>query len=154
MRTLNWYLDKAREKQGFKSDRQLALALSGVHSLVTSYRRMKAYPSPEMMVKLANYADVPVEIALADLGYWTNFDTEAAPAYKKMAEIVAKAKNYAAAVIIGTGVVTSGFTGSFSESASADDTLLSRHDDAQKIYIMGNICDLYVLSLKNCFVLM
>lgn len=138
-RTVNWYLDKALEKQGFKSDRQLSIALCDQPSVVNKYRKMIAAPSPQNMIKLAEFAEVPKEVALADLGYWTNFDTAAAPVYEEMASIVAKAKGYAAAAAILAFTSLAGLPGVSSNSAKA--TTLP-HDTTQpirSIYIMGNL---------------
>ena len=140
MRTLIWYLDEAKEKQGFTSDRQLNHALGATGSLVTRYRSNKMAPSPKMMVKLAELAGVPPEIALADLGYWTNFDSEAADVYHEMASIVAKAKGFAAATIIGTGLLTASIAADFEPTAHAEVMAPVRDITSPNMfYIMGNI---------------
>ncbi len=131
MRTINWYLDEAKEKQGFKSDRQLGTAIGGAPETISKYRKYKAAPSPEKMVKLAELAEVPEEVALADLGYWTNFDTPAAPVYKKMSEIVANAVKYTAASVAGFAMVSAAFT-------SPADASEPRHTVSGSLYIMGN----------------
>lgn len=98
MRTLNWYLDKAKENHDLKSDRSLSQALNAGANMVCQYRKLKSYPSPEMMIEIAKLADVPEEVALADLGYWSHFDTKAASVYKKMADTMSEMKGMAAGV--------------------------------------------------------
>jgi transcriptional regulator with XRE-family HTH domain len=83
------------KKRGISSQRKLGIELGLSSNTVNFWMQEKAFPSPPIMVKLARLAEVPREIALADLGMWANFDTEAAPIYARMAEKFAEMSGFA-----------------------------------------------------------
>lgn len=71
MHTIDWYLDQAREKSGAKSDRQLSEMMGYSSKIVCQLRNNPKFnPSDEMMIKIADIANVERETALLDLGYW------------------------------------------------------------------------------------
>lgn len=81
MKTIDFYLDKARENQGLKSDRDLCKALGLSNGAITQIRTGRSWPSDETMVSLAKLADVTPEQALLELSYW-RAEGEARETYK------------------------------------------------------------------------
>jgi hypothetical protein len=87
---LDWYLDEARTAIGAPSDRQLALALRVDTASLSAYRTKRAWPSPEVMVRLAELAKVSPEVALAQLASWRYPDV---PTYTNIVELVRAVEN-------------------------------------------------------------
>lgn len=84
-RDIIWYLDTAKARQGFKSDRQLSSALGYSSAVAHQLRSRFTPPSDETMVKLATMAGVPASEALMDLNIWRSKSTEVRSAYEKIA---------------------------------------------------------------------
>lgn len=70
MKTIDDYLELAKEKQGLKSDRQLGRALEFKSQSISFWRHRKTIPSDENMVELAKLAGEDPETALLELAYW------------------------------------------------------------------------------------
>lgn len=69
-RTLPWYLDTAKARCEIATDRALADRI-GVHqSQVVLYRKRHMTPSTTPMIRLAEAAGVPAEVALIDRALW------------------------------------------------------------------------------------
>ena len=83
MRDYNYYLDKAKEVNGFKSDVQINRALGFKGSMASQLRNGKTHLSDESMFKLAKLADENPLIALVDLNFMRT-DGEAKKSYKKL----------------------------------------------------------------------
>lgn len=86
------YIDAAKERNGYKSDRALdrALALSG--AAVSHWRTGRSFPTDDTMVKLADLAGIDRRAAMLDLCIWRT-----AGAARKVFEDIAKT---AAAVLL------------------------------------------------------
>ncbi len=84
MRTIDYYIDLAREKQGFKSDNQLGKALNFAGSGISNWRVKKAFPSDEKMIELARLAGVNDLVALMDLQIWKAENDDTRAAYKQI----------------------------------------------------------------------
>ena len=69
-RTIDWYIDRALERQGFKSDLQLAKAMGFKGSGVSNWRLKKAWPSEEKICELATLAGIDAQVAVIDLALW------------------------------------------------------------------------------------
>lgn len=86
MRSLDDYLDLAKQNTGVKSDRELSKKFGG-HQTIHQWRVRKALPSDEKMVLLAEMACIPEDEALAELGFWRSVsrnETHAAQVYRRM----------------------------------------------------------------------
>ena len=70
MRTVDFYLDEARKRGGFTSDRSMDKGLGLTPGAVCSYRIKRAWPSDETIIKLAKIAGISPEAALLDLNVW------------------------------------------------------------------------------------
>lgn len=70
MSDINNYIDAAIEKQGFKSDRELSIALGFKTSGVSFWRTGRAFPNDDKMIQLAKMADLNPVDALMDLNTW------------------------------------------------------------------------------------
>lgn len=70
MKTLTAYLDRARNRAGLKSDRQLSLALGHTGPTVWRYRGGRDFPDDETMIKLAELGELPIDKAIIDLNIW------------------------------------------------------------------------------------
>ena len=96
---LDWYMNRARENNGLKSDRQLAVRLG--MSNIGQWRRPERHdvPSMEAMLKLAKLAKVPPEMALVHRDLWeaTYKTPEAVPIFKK---ILKSLPQYAATLLM------------------------------------------------------
>ena len=92
------YLDRARERAGFTSDRQLAVAVGVAQNTLRQYRIGLAAPSPERMLRLAELAEVPAERALVDAFSWR---ADGPKSRAVMAQIMAMVQGSAAALVLG-----------------------------------------------------
>ena len=101
MLTIRDYLDIAKRRQGFTSDRQLSLALGFAGTSVHAFASHRAWPSDETMVKLAHLAGMDPLQALVDLNVWRAKSPEAVSLYQKLSDLVQKSKNIAAALLVG-----------------------------------------------------
>ena len=63
------YINKAKEKQGIKSDREFCRQLGLTHSTITAYQN-GSFPNDETMIKIAEMAGVNHYQALVDLNIW------------------------------------------------------------------------------------
>lgn len=74
MLTFRDYMDKAKDYQGFPSDRQVALSLGITTAAVSKFCKGKEFPSQETVLRLANLAGVKPEAALIDFNLWKTID--------------------------------------------------------------------------------
>lgn len=127
MRTINEYLDLAKEKQELTSDRKLAEALDSSHGMVSNYRLGRAFPSEEIMVKIAELAGLNPVIALIELHEARNFDNPAATIYQQMKTALVSGKKIASyALVAGAMGLSSGVD--WEPTATAEDgTLAPKH---------------------------
>lgn len=72
MRTIDQYIDLARKNAEIKSDRELSTALGFRSNTVSHWRTKRAWPSDDMILRLADLAGVDEKTAILDLGIWTN----------------------------------------------------------------------------------
>jgi hypothetical protein len=70
MRSLTWFLDTARARAGSPSDAELSRRLELESAAVRQYRARRAFPSDDVMLKLAALCDVSPEEALCELNVW------------------------------------------------------------------------------------
>lgn len=70
MRTIDDYIDLAKQNHGWKADGQVGKELGTNHSHISSWRTKRSWPSDEKMVELADLANIPRAIALLELNYW------------------------------------------------------------------------------------
>lgn len=80
MRDLNFYLTRAIERSGVKSDRQLSHLLGLANNAVNVYKSKGVLPNDETMIKLSKLAGVDPALALIDLSIWRT-DGEAKKTY-------------------------------------------------------------------------
>ena len=103
-RDINWYMDTAKKNAGIKSDRKLAAALE--LSTVSKWRDPYRHVVPEQsaMVRLANMAGIPQEIALIERDIWeANFKApETVPFYENIKKALKETGRYAAVIAIAT----------------------------------------------------
>lgn len=88
MKTLNDYVEAAKTRTGFKSERKMCEALNLSSNTFNGYRKGKL-PSDETMVKLAKMAHIDPETALLDLNIWRSAGTPAFSFYQKIASRMA-----------------------------------------------------------------
>ncbi|MEQ8829727.1 MAG: hypothetical protein RLW87_07950 [Alphaproteobacteria bacterium] len=128
MKTLDHYLDRAREVSGFPSDRALARALPAQAATVNHWRTKRSLPSDELMCKLARFGGEDETAALVHLNCW-RATGHAAELYIELAKRVS-----AAAIIAGLSF------GIFAPSPAEASTRISeRPVSAQTVYIMENM---------------
>ncbi len=87
MRTIDDYLDAAIARNpDLRSDRRLALAL-GLNQAASHYwRRRKAWPADDTMLRLADLAGVDPGEALVELNIWRSQSAETRDQYSRLAE--------------------------------------------------------------------
>jgi len=106
MRSIDDYIDTAKQRAGLTSDRKLDLALGHTGQSVSHWRTKRAWPTDEKMVKLAELAGVDPEEALLDLSVWRT-EGEARAVYERLARrISGTAAGIAAALLAGSLYVT------------------------------------------------
>lgn len=84
MKTIDTYLDQAKDNQKLRSDRALSVALGLNTSAVNQFRTKRAWPSDATMIKIATFAAEDETEALLNLNIWRNIDTNAAPIYSRL----------------------------------------------------------------------
>ncbi|MEO0411822.1 MAG: hypothetical protein AAF221_08305 [Pseudomonadota bacterium] len=127
MRSIDDYLDLAREAQGFNSDRKIGLKLGVASAVISNYRTGKTLPADAHMVAISQMAGIDPEVALAELNFWRTAhkgDMESAGFYQKMAT---KMASLAASIALICGVFLS------PEPASAA-VQSQGHNSASSIY--------------------
>jgi hypothetical protein len=82
-RDYEFYIEAAKEKQGFKYDNQVDNALGFKAAMTTYLKQGKRHLSEDSMIKLAKLAGIDETIALMDLGVM-KCDGEAQKAYAKI----------------------------------------------------------------------
>ena len=88
---INDYLNLAIEKQGFNSDRELQRALDlKTNTSISFMRHGKGFPSDHTMMKLAELADEPVDVALLRLNLWRSKTPETRKHYAAITDRLAK----------------------------------------------------------------
>lgn len=70
MRSLAWYLDTARARLGAPSDAALSRQLKFEKAAVAQYRNGRAFPSEDVMLRLARLCEISPEEALCELHVW------------------------------------------------------------------------------------
>ncbi len=84
MRNIDTYCDEAIKHNGLKSDSELARKLGFTSPAVSNFRTKRAWPSDQVMVRLADLAGIPAEEALLELKIWRNYDTPAGKVYMRI----------------------------------------------------------------------
>lgn len=91
MRSVDDYLDLARNRQKLPSDRQLCAHLKCTDAVVSQWRKRKSFPSDEHMVRLAELAGLDPQVALLELACWravSRNENVAVGVYKRLLERV------------------------------------------------------------------
>lgn len=131
METIDWYMDRARERAGLPSDRQLGIALGLNPAAVSFWRQKKTWPDDGSMVRLAEIAGVDVSIALVDLNTWRAKTPHARSAYSRLADQLARAAPGAAFIVaILAGILAA--PGADARNATGTDS----HFTVPDLYIM------------------
>ena len=88
MRDYNFYLDEAKTRQGYSTDKELNDALGFKGSIASMLRKSKTNLSEDSMIRLANLAGIDPITAIADLNVLRSKGTAAHPLYQRIAEQV------------------------------------------------------------------
>lgn len=102
---LDQLLDGARDARGLKSDAALGRALGITQQTVNNYRTGRAWPSDDVMIKLADMAGVDQNAALLDLNIWRSKSPEVASAYIAMRDKLTRAASLMLAPLLIAGSV-------------------------------------------------
>lgn len=100
MRPLDFYLSRAKEREGVTSDRQLSLRIPFNETGVSMWRMGRAWPSDAHMIRLCEMAGVDPHEGLLDLMQW-RADKKTAAVWKQLAQRIASA---AAVMLIAFGL--------------------------------------------------
>ena len=68
--TFQDYATKAIKRMNFKGDSELAQALNLTKASISALQNNKTLPSEETIIKVAELAGLPIDIALIDLSIW------------------------------------------------------------------------------------
>lgn len=90
MPTIDEYIDRAKERGGYTSDRQLSVALGMAGPALNMWRTKRSWPSDERMIALATIAGLPVEQALCDLNIWRAKSEPTRAMYSKIRDQLAQ----------------------------------------------------------------
>jgi hypothetical protein len=94
MRDIKFYIDKAMQKHGIKSGRQLGVALNKSANAITQFTTGRAWPSDDTMIKLAKLAGEDEKEALIYLNAWrTKGETQ--KSYLSLLKMVALSLTFA-----------------------------------------------------------
>jgi hypothetical protein len=93
-RDIAFYVDQAMRAQGFTSKRALCAALGVTHGVISHWEkaakygeRTWGYPKQTTMLRLAELAGIPAELALMDLASWTAVE-QAKPMLRWQASVI------------------------------------------------------------------
>lgn len=98
-RDYSYYIEKAKQVQGFKTDLQLNQELGFKGSVASLLRNGKMHLSDDSMHKLALLGNENPELALMDLNYM-RAEGEAKMTYKKMIDILRRSMHMLSVVIL------------------------------------------------------
>lgn len=82
MKTIQDYIELARERNRLWSDRELGRVLNLSGGAVTTWRSGRSLPKEKQMLALAKLAGISTEQALFELSYWNADDEETRMVYK------------------------------------------------------------------------
>ena len=85
MLTIDDYCDLAKKHQDFKSDRELAKALSVSQATVSDWRTKRKWPRENLMFRLSTLAGLDPKIGLIHLAAWKT-DGQAHDAFVSIAK--------------------------------------------------------------------
>lgn len=100
MLNIDDYMDVAKKRQGFTSNRQLSATLGLNPNSASHFVTRRAWPSDEVMVKLAELAGLDPLQALIDLNLWRQQSPQVRNIYASLSKIVSEARKGTAAIII------------------------------------------------------
>ena len=84
-RTIDDYIDLAKERAGLSSDRELARRLGKLANPTTQWRTRRSWPADGTMVKIARLAGVDPCQAVLDLSRWRSTDDQAREVWTELA---------------------------------------------------------------------
>ena len=140
MLVIDDYLDLAREKKGFKSDRELCRALGLAQNAVNYYRTKRSFPSDQTMLKLIEFCyptaagDELQErclVGLLQLNQWRT-DGPARRVYETMAT------KLAATLVAVPLVITLAFPSNV-RATETEQRTISPSEITQEVYIMRQL---------------
>jgi transcriptional regulator with XRE-family HTH domain len=70
MRTIDFYIDRAKEFSKITSNRKLGVKLGVSEGAISQFKTGRAIPSDDTMIKLAKLAHVDKDLALMELNTW------------------------------------------------------------------------------------
>lgn len=88
-RTVDDYMNIAKERNNFRSDRQLALALGVTTTTTTGWRTKRQWPSDAQMPALARLAGVNPLVGIAERDIWRSSEPTRT-LYEQIAQIVSR----------------------------------------------------------------
>lgn len=135
------YIDLARDKNNLRSDRQLSFAFGLNAAAVNTWRTRRAWPSDDVMIKLAKMAGVDPMDAILDLNIWRS-SGEAITLYTRI-----KKSMTAMLVLLAVGVGGQLATPSNALAAGLE----SVHSIVARIDIMENYVNYLWTGLKGIF---
>lgn len=90
MLTIDDYIDRAKSANGLKADMALGRLLGVSHGTISQMRTKRIWPGDDLMVRIAEAANMDPEQALIDLNIWRN-EGPARAIYERMARAAAAA---------------------------------------------------------------
>lgn len=109
-RTIDWYLEKAKDVSGITSNRKLGADLGISEGAMSHFKTGRALPSDATMIRLADLAKVDPYIALLDLNTWRT-EGDAKKAYADILRKLGQASVVAAIIIPTTSAPALAFAG-------------------------------------------
>ena len=106
MRDYSYYLDKAKDRNGFKYDRELDLALGFKGYMSCQLKKGKTHLSDDKMVELAELAGLDTEVALIDLNIWRSSSNRT----RQIMEGILQKMPQMACLLIAVGVIFTSHT--------------------------------------------
>lgn len=82
-RTVDFYIERAKDNSGASSDRKLGTLLGLSEIAVSNWRNGRSWPSDDVMVKLSKICGIDPDIGLLDLNLWRS-SGDAKEAYARM----------------------------------------------------------------------
>ena len=89
-RTIDWYIDLAMIRTGVQSERALGEKAGLAANSLSNYRTGRAFPSDQIMERLAELACADADFALVDLNIWRAKTDSVRQRYMRLAQILSE----------------------------------------------------------------
>jgi transcriptional regulator with XRE-family HTH domain len=149
------YIDAAIERNGLKSERDLARVLGLKGSAVSNWRTRRAWPSDHTMINLAGLAAVDPGAGLLDLNLWRSESAADRNVWEQIERAymstLGKVAAWAALTLVAAGI---GTASAAAPSVNVANTTAPSHAETSMIYYEKLWCTRFIERVKHFFTML